>query len=86
MPKHATKVTSNRNEADPGLFYDEKLELSKKLAAYRFWLHIATDGKEGWNPTEKSGSVWNYRSSNYIKQHIKESSWPNIGKVSDLSE
>ena len=86
MPKHDTKGTSNRNGVEPELVYDEKLELSKKLVAYKFWVHITTEGKEGWNPIEKPGSVWDYRSSNYIKQHIQESNRPNIGNVSALSE
>ena len=59
-----------------------KLQLSRQIAAYNFWVYLHTDGSEGWNPNDKPGSVYKYRSSNYIKDNIFTSSWPKIGKVS----
>ena len=63
----------------------DKLEVAKKLACFRFWTHLV-EKKETkiWNPDRTPGSIWNYRSSLYLQSHIKEVSWSNTGKVSDL--
>jgi hypothetical protein len=56
------------------------LELSKKLVCYNYWHNLNTAGEEGWD-FEKAGSVYHYRNSNYIKDHIKQNSFPKVGKV-----
>jgi hypothetical protein len=57
-----------------------KLELSKKLVCYNCWHNLNTAGEEGWD-FEKAGSIYHYRNSNYIKDHIKQNSFPKVGKV-----
>eukprot|EP00536_Pseudo-nitzschia_multiseries_P009158 jgi/Psemu1/22492/gm1.22492_g len=81
MARNATKKGPKQldQEKHPDLVH-QQLELSKRLACYNFWQYLYTEAEEGWSPTDKPGSLWKYRSSNYIKQNIKQTSWAKIGK------
>ena len=59
----------------------EKLELSKRIACYNHWLHLNTAGTQGWSTVDTPSSIYHWRSSNYLRENIKKSSWPKIGKV-----
>ena len=59
----------------------EKLELSKRIACYNYWLHLNTAGTQGWSTVDTPSSIFHWRSSNYLRENIKKSSWPKIGKV-----
>ena len=86
MPRNATKKGSKQEHQEkfPLKVYN-KLQLTRQIACYNFWLHLITCGQEGWSPTDTPGSVYHCRESNYIKRNIKESSWPKIGKVRSSS-
>lgn len=83
MARNATAKGKKKQSQErfPKEVYD-KLQLSRRIAAYNFWVYLHTDGSEGWDPNKTPGSVYLYRSSEYIKNNIFESSWPKIGKVS----
>jgi hypothetical protein len=85
MPR--TAAGSSRSAKDehikqfPKEAFDD-LKLEKQIACYLFWLFTYTNGAQGWNPHDRPGSVRKWRTSKYISTHIKEGSWPAIGKVS----
>jgi hypothetical protein len=82
MPRNATsKGKKEEHQQNFPLEVYEKLPLPNQIACYKFFRHLNTAGAEGWSPTEIPGSRYHYRSSNYIRTHIKQSSWPKIGKV-----
>ena len=82
MPQNATKkgLKEENQKNFPELVY-EQLELSKRIACYHYWCHLNSAGKEGWDPEKTPGSVFHWRTSKYLQDNIKKSSWPRIGKV-----
>ena len=82
MPQHQPKSGAKRShqEKDPCLTYNH-LHLAKQIACYNFNRNLSTNGGEGWDPSDKPGSIFHWRSSNYIRENIKQSSWRKIAKV-----
>ena len=77
-PKQTRQV--NQEEFPEEVYSD--LELAKKIACYKFWSFLFTDGAQGWSPYKTPGSIYHLRSSSIITKGIKEGSWPKVGKVS----
>ena len=87
MPRNQPKSGAKRThqEKDPKLVYDH-LPIAKQIACYHFWNFLNTNGAEGWSPVSTPGSVFNWRSSNYIRENIKANSWPKIAQVRTFNE
>ena len=86
MPRNSTKKgTKKENQHKfPEQAY-ENLELSRKIACYKFWSYLNSAGTEGWSTTKVPGSIYNWRESAYLQKNILKSSWPKIGRVGMLS-
>ena len=82
MGRNATKKGPKQKSQEdfPKEVY-EKQTLSKQICCYQYWIYLETDGTEGWSPTEVPGSVFKYRSNDYIRRNIPQSSFPKIGRV-----
>jgi hypothetical protein len=85
MPNHSSGKGKRKSYQQPSA--EERyanLELAKQLACYRYLTHIEQGrNTKLWNPNKTPTSVWNWRSSNYIKEHIEEGSWAKVAKVSN---
>ena len=84
MARNSSKkgVQIQKQQEDPQAEYN-KQELSKRLACYKFWCYLDSDGQEGWNPKKTPGSVFHWRSCKYINTNIKQNSWNKVGQVRD---
>jgi hypothetical protein len=83
MANHGANKNKRKYEQAPAESRYNKLEVYKQLACYRYWCHLTEErNTKLWNPNKTPTSIWNYRSSNYLKAHIEESSWKGIAKVS----
>ena len=52
-----------------------------QLVCYKFWSFLEFEGEKGWDPEHVPNFVNNWRSSTYIKKHIRQGSFANIAKV-----
>jgi hypothetical protein len=85
MARNAS-ATSRKKKADsPAQDRYEREPLHRRVICFKFWNCTVTDGKKGqlWDPNKTPGSVYNYRSSVYLQQHIQRSNFDKIGKVSN---
>ena len=82
MARNAAGKTKQQKQQEnhPDVKYN-KLDLARQIACYNFWIHLDSNAKQGWDPVDAPGSTWKWRSSNFIKAHIKKTSWNKIGKV-----
>lgn len=71
MPR--TRAKTKKDPNDPPLYRWSKLARHDKLICWNYFQYTATDGEEGWNPSN-AGSVDHYRISNYI-QSLGSASW-----------
>jgi hypothetical protein len=76
-----TKNPKKKFEKDPLSEYNS-VPISYQLVCYKFWCHLEYGGGERWNPDVTPNSVKNWRNLSYIKENIRQSSFPNIAKVS----
>ena len=83
MTRNASATARKKKATTPAEERYAREPLHKRVICYNFWSFIVTDGKEGdlWNPNKTPGSVYNYRSSEYIRRHIKQVSFCNTAKV-----
>jgi hypothetical protein len=83
MANHGANKSKRKFAQPPAEDRYYALEVHKQLACYRFWCHLV-EGRNTklWDPNKTPASIWNWRSSNYLKYHIEEGSWKNCAKVS----
>jgi hypothetical protein len=83
MANHGANKSKRKFTQPPAEDRYYALEVHKQLACYRYWCHLTQErNTKLWDPNRTPTSIWNYRSSNYLKAHIEEGSWKGIAKVS----
>ena len=87
MTRNASATSRKKKASTPAEERYAREPLHKRTICYKFWCFIVTDGKPGdlWNPTKTPGSVYNYRSSEYIRKHVKQVSFDSIAKVTTVA-
>ena len=84
MANHGASKSKRKYQQPAAEDRYDSLEVGKKLACYRFWCHIEEERNcTIWNPNQTPSSIWNWRSSQYLQDHIKQSSWSKVAKVSN---
>jgi hypothetical protein len=84
MTRNASATARKKKATTPAEERYEREPLHKRVICFKFWNFIVLDGKEGelWNPNKTPGSVYNYRSSEYLKKTILQVSFDGIAKAS----
>jgi hypothetical protein len=81
MANHGANQKKRKVQSPAETRYSE-LEVAKKLAVFRYWSYLEEDRTTKlWNPNLTPTSIWNWRSSEYLKAHINEHSWAKVAKV-----
>jgi hypothetical protein len=83
MANHGANKNKRKYSQAPAEDRYSSLEVHNQLACYRYWSHIVEErNTKIWDPNKTPTSIWNWRSSFYLKTHINESSWKGVAKVS----
>ena len=69
-----------KKEAHPEVKYN-KLSLPKKVVCYNFWVGLASNKTQGWDPDKEPGSRWYWRASQFIQDSIPIGSYRRLGIV-----
>jgi hypothetical protein len=82
MANHGANKNKRKYEQASAETRYEQLEVAKQLAVFRYWSYIVENRTTKlWNPDITPTSIWNWRSSGYLKAHINESSWGRVARV-----
>jgi hypothetical protein len=84
MANHGAKNNKRKYSQPPAEDRYNSQGVHQQLACYRYWTHLV-EGRNTkiWDPLKTPTSIWKWRSSSYLKTHIKEASWKGVGKVSN---
>jgi len=61
----------------------EALTTVKKHIVYNYWIHISTNGHEGWD-NQDAGKVKHWQASQSIQEQVPKKSFYKLGRVSTI--